>query len=93
VKRIKIERIKRLHEKVIHEFKGIGETEEEYLLEDKEIAKIKSNDLLRLICPKCFPILPKRSKTPSRSYETYDITYPKINKIYWSVEEWNQTRK
>jgi hypothetical protein len=94
----KLNRIKALHHKVIHKFKGIGETEEEYLLEDKEITAIKSDYILFQICPKCFPILhtdadKKYLKSlPPRDSETYDIRYPKITTIV-SAEEWNKAKK
>lgn len=56
MKLVTIERIKELHNKVIHGPQDLEAfTEEEYLLESKKIGKL-NNAALDLVCQKCFPL-------------------------------------
>lgn len=54
-----IEKLKDLHDKVIHTKEA---TEDEYLKEHKKIKAIKGDWLLKTICERCFPVLNENMK-------------------------------
>jgi len=80
-----IKKIRDLHNKVVHAPSHKREDEcysdVEFLKEDKVIKKIKSQSLLQLVCPKCFPLNSLLFKLPLRPSEMYALDYPKVTEI------------